>query len=1115
MNKRATSSAIATTRQSSAVSAPHRPNQIWIACCLAGLSATSMLAQGAPLTLATAPPGSGGREPAPNVIVTVDNSGSMTGFSNGVSGTTKIADLKTALTQTFMQSNVADDRIRLAWQSMWSCRGIPNASAPCSGKNRMKRLAGGSAGDGTHRGNFLTWVNGLAAGGNTPSHLTFKAAGEYLRAPYIPGDINSPWSSNPGVTELPVLGCRRSFHIFLTDGEWNQDTSIAPSSDGDGIAMDGNADGTLKTFPSPDPGLVLPVGTPPSFPNYPVSGPGSDQTRVTRDTYGSASLGTLADLAFYYWSTDLQPGIPNIVKPLYKDKNTATYGATTLQPFWNPKNNPATWQNMTNYTIGFGPGANWTTAPAWTGNTWGGAGYTNLVNGTAGFGNPIGGSLDDRRRDLWHMAVNSRGKYVYADSTSTLKTAFQDILDNIIAATTPPPVSISASSSSLRTNSNVYIASYEGADWSGLITAFPISAGTGAMGSTPSWYAAIADDDGSAATPKVPFGLDLPSFSVAGRVVISQNGSAGISWEWANLSTAQKASLQPSDTNGSNRLDYVRGDRTKEVTYAGPFRNRGSRLGDIANSNIWYVGAPSGGYIGSGYSAFYTTNKTRTPMIYVGANDGMLHGFDATTGSPTSGFEKLAYVPKGMLSKLVSFTSPSYVHQYFVDGSPFVGDADVGSGSWKSVLVGGLGGGGKGYFILNVTNPSGFTAANASNIAMYDNTDAPSADDGHLYSPPVINEAVQDKSEQIVKMNDGRWAVVMGNGYNSVNERPVLIIHYLDNNTRKLIAPTCVASCTGFVGTNGLSAPRLLDLNNDGTVDVAYAGDLQGNLWKFDLSGSVSTSWGIPFTDGSGNSMPYFVAKSAVGNVRQPITTAPFAMAHPKGGVMLAFGTGRNITDTDPNSLGTDTMWGIWDNSLITVSGGTVTMAAPSKSTGVGPINLGTDIGRPGSSVLVQQTVSPGVTDTGGKLFYDVARNNVVYTTTTATQRGWYVDWPMAGVRVLHNPMSFFGEKILVQSTLPNSGGAATTETCNLSTLPERTFLSVFNMFTGNPSVSPVFSPINPLISRANLGIAEVNPGDSAKFRHDGSFKVLSPGGSTELSGGEDMGARPSWREFQ
>ncbi len=713
-----------------------------------------------------------------------------------------------------------------------------------------------------------------------------------------------------------------------------------------------------------------------------------------------------------------------------------------------------------------------------------------------------------RPSELWHAALNGRGKFYPARDASALNAAFTNILDNIIADTSTPLVSISASSSSLRTDSNVYIAEYAGATWAGNIKSYTVAAGTGEIGTTPIWYAA-----GTVAS--VGQGLDATGFSDTARLVLSHDGTTGISWEWGNLSTPQKALLKTgseTDTDGTNRLNYVRGDRTKEVgaVTPGPFRTRASRLGDIVNSNIWFVGKPSGGYSDAAYATFRTANVGRTPVIYVGANDGMLHGFGASDG-----VERIAYVPKGVLSKLVSFSSPSYTHKYFVDGQPFSGDAEVGVGNWKTLLVSGLGGGGKGYFILDVTNPTNFTTANAATIVKADTTDSTDADLGHIYSPAVVDDGRADKSGQIVKMNDGKWAVVMGNGYNSTNEQPVLIVHYVDGTTPRKITPVCASSCPGFVGNgNGLSAPRLLDLNSDGKVDVAYAGDLQGNLWKFDLASATNTNWKVAFAPVSGSSVPYFVAKSAT-NVRQPIVSAPYAMLHPKGGIMLAFGTGRNVTDTDPASVGTDTMWGVWDNSAIDVSATPVTFTDPS----LGVVNAGSDTSRP--TTLVQQThalagtEAPVGTETVGKVFYDVSRNGVVYTTDATTKRGWYLDWPVAGLRVLHNPVIFKGERILVQSTVPQSGSAVAGETCTPTSLPEKTFVSVFNMFSGNPSQTQVFTPIDTGIPTANLGIAQINPGDFSRYIGDGNVRLSGPAGSTNLKTGEGLGLRSNWREYQ
>lgn len=1072
--------------------APYSRTRLWQACVLAAVASSSWSAFGAPLTLASSPPGAGGREPAPNVVVSVDNSGSM--------GAAGIATLKAALNDTFSAAKVPDGRIRLAWQAMWGCRGIPNTAAPCSGTNVMKRL------EGAHRTNFFNWVTTLAAGGWTPSHVTFAGAGDYLAADHYRAldatytdRKHSPWASNPGVTEAPVLGCRRSYQIFMTDGEWNSTTGWA--NIGDSTSRNANSDGTAYTFPLPDAALVLPAGTPASYASYPITG---DQTRATRDTFGTATVSTLADLAFSYWSRDLQPNIPNLVQPLYKDKNPVAVGGTTLQPFWNLKNNPATWQNMTTFAIGFNAAATLGGAPAWdnAAGSWGGAGYIGLVNGTANWVDPLNAGTAGKAHELWHAALNSRGRFVPAPTAAALSTAFQDILDNILADTSKAAVSIGANSTTTRTVSTAFVASYDASlGWAGTVNAFPLSK-KGVLGATPSWMAA-----GKIAA--VGQGLDALGFDESTRVVLSHNGSNGISFEWANLASGQKTQLKSgadTDTVGQNRLKFVRGDKTKELGAGGAFRDRVSRLGDIVGSNIWYVSKPSGDYVGAAYATFRGTNYTRAPMVYVGANDGMLHGFDAATGA-----ERIAYVPKGVMGKFINYSNPAYTHEYFVDHQPASGDADVGSGTWKTVLFGGLGGGGTGYYILDITNPSSFSAANANSIVMADTTGGSDADIGHIYSPPVIADGSPEKSKQVVKMNDGKWAVVMGNGYNSTNERPVLVIHYLDGTTALKITPTCASSCPGFIGDgNGLSAPRLLDLNSDGKVDVAYAGDLKGNLWKFDLTSATASSWGVAYSN-----TPYFVAKNP-SNVRQSITTAPFVLPHPLGGLMLAFGTGRNITTADPGATAAtdiDTMWGVWDNMALSQTAGIVTMTDST----LGTINLGSDTTRP--ATLVQQTAAAAVLDTDGKEFNDISRNAVAFTKTASTKRGWYLDWPHGGERVLQNPIGFGNDRVFVFSGIPQSGSAAVGETCTPTTVPAKAYISVFNLFSGNPSVTPVFSALDSSMAMGDKAHVEVAPGDKTMIIGPDVIRLVGASdgaaGATPVKVGSGSGIRSNWREYQ
>lgn len=989
----------------------------------------------APLNFTTAPAGASAREPAPNIIVSVDDSGSM-----GASG---MATLKAALTQTFSVSNVADGRVRLAWHSMNTCMALStNGATPanCGAFNGIAPL------EGNHRTNFLNWVNinlpALPPNSNlTPSHQMLQRSGEYLRTT---GQY-SPYRSTPGsTTDSTELSCRKSFNIFMTDGAWNT-FQASPYLDGNGISVGGgNADGISKTFPD---GVQYV--------------PETAQTRLYSDPWGSTTVSTLSDVAFHYWSTDLQPTLSNNVRPSVNWTGTETVGANTLQQYWNPRNNPATWQHMTTYSIGFNPLATtWLGSPTYTiaSGMYGGPGYIGIANThewvsplcSAVAGNPdtIGGNLDCnvntkwnargnyRSSELWHMALNSRGKFVPAPDAQSLVTAFRTILDDILAQTSRPLVAVTASSSRLTAGNFAYVAGYDSqSNWSGSLAAFAINPTTSRPATTATWRAEQW--------------LNTPTFSVANRVVLTHNGTQGRSFKWENLSTNQQLAIQGADSTatGTARISYLRGDRSLEGA-AGSMRTRSSRLGDIVNSNIWYTGKPTRtAFELPGHASFRTTQAGRTPTVYVGANDGMLHGFDANTGK-----ELLAYVPAGLYgtttnSPLRDLTRTNYSHRYYVDGHPFTSDVNIGgSGAtdWRTVLVGSLGAGGKGYFILDVTNPSNFVdpGTGVSNVVLKDETATADADIGHIFGAAVVDDLTASRSEQIVRLNDssvtaGRWAVVMGNGYNSTNERPVLLIQYLDGAKELRKIPV-----TSATGDNGLGVPRPVDLNGDGKIDLVYAGDLKGNLWKFDLTSNTPANWTLAF---SGS--PLFIAKDSAGTP-QPITSAPYWRTGPSnlGGVQVLFGTGRNVTTTDPGDTQVQSIYSVWDMSQYSWVGSN-------------PVN-GTDgsvITGARSTALVPQTQTSA--SANGR-FFGTSSNAVTYSRVLASaKRGWFFDLPVSRERVLTHPFAFEGDQILINSLVPTS--SASGETCDLTTATGSGYLNVFNIYSGAPPKNNVFGTGN------------------------------------------------------
>ncbi|HVS25030.1 MAG TPA: PilC/PilY family type IV pilus protein, partial [Gammaproteobacteria bacterium] len=299
---------------------------------------------------------------------------------------------------------------------------------------------------------------------------------------------------------------------------------------------------------------------------------------------------------------------------------------------------------------------------------------------------------------------------------------------------------------------------------------------------------------------------------------------------------------------------------------------------------------PSAGYTFDNYLSYAAANASRAGVVAVGANDGMLHVLDAATGN-----EAFAYIPSVVVQNLDNLAAIIYTHTYFVDGPLTAGDAYYG-GAWHTVLVGGLGAGGQGYFAVDLTSPTVSSEANAATKVMWEFRpgSAGATNLGYGYSRPSI-----------VKMNNGQWAAVVSNGYMSSTGAASLLI--LNIQTGAVIREIVVPDNTG----NGLSSPTLIDTNGDFTVDVAYAGDLNGNVWKFDLSSSTPSSWAIP----AGMAGKPLFQTPVSGTVRQPITTAPEVGRQSQGGYMVYVATGRLFTTSDAVDKSQQAAYGLWDNN--------------------------------------------------------------------------------------------------------------------------------------------------------------------------------------------------------
>ncbi len=492
---------------------------------------------------------------------------------------------------------------------------------------------------------------------------------------------------------------------------------------------------------------------------------------------------------------------------------------------------PAFWQHMTTFGISIGL----------KGNLDPKADLNAITTGAKRWGNPLDTEDEDRIDDLWHASINGHGSFVVARDPTEFARALIEALATV-EERGGSASNVTANSTSFISGARIYQARYVSGKWTGELAAFDASA-SGAS-DTATWKGS-------------------QGIALTGRRVYTWTGTAGATFPTANQITALARSTGVAPVNGTDNAAYIKGDRSKEIQSGGSLRNRAGLLGDIVNSSPMYV--------------------ADTNTIYVGANDGMLHAFDAgdvDTATTSDGKELWAYVPGGInFTQLSTYSDPQYAHRYFVDGSVVVSTRKQTPA--QNILVGALGRGGKGLYALDVTTPSTFDSTKAKwEIGGAD------ADMGMVLGDPLI-----------VTLNDGTKAVIVSNGVNSTNGNSVLFV--INLQTGALIKKID----TGVGSDNGLSEPRGRDIDGNGTVDYVYAGDLKGNLWKFDLTATASTSWGI-----AGN-RPLYKTRSG-----QAITAGVAIARNPLDGrAWVFFGTGRYLEYADNADNTVQAMYGVQD----------------------------------------------------------------------------------------------------------------------------------------------------------------------------------------------------------
>lgn len=1077
---------------------------------------------------------------------------------------------RSSLARVFGSSNLAGttasngygSTIRVAWQNLYTSDSftlqnstiisslIDNnpttcaSSEPALGSQALQANTITTA-PSCYRSDFFNWIFQVPATSGTPTRSALNRAGIFferggtLNSAVSKGDLHDPYWQPPstGTGNGSELSCRQNFHMLITDGLWN-----------------GDSDGPLTSaLTTPSNISSLPDNT-----TFPATSNGVTAIYGQVNDGGDSGYASLSTIAFNYWATNLRPDLYDpangkFVAPYITDTTTGVVTSSTQssngtndanlndEVYFNPKNDPANWPHMSEYLIGLGVNGvlNYSTNTNCTATAAVAADACDLRKGVAnstgsigwptpnGSGNGIAANIDD----TWHAALAGRGQFFSAGNPSDLVTTLSSVLTSIQARAATPTIS-AVNASVLTTGALSFETGYSSIDWTGVLEAFGLNS-DGTTGPAV-WNA------GSILTSGTPSATSrqilTSSLSSGGSVASGMTFESTSSFDTVETAGLGPASATTNDTQ-ANRINYLRGNRTNESN--GTYRTRDSLLGAIIDSQPVYVSYPSSGYTNSwpsgspeataaaasngtddlSYDSFVADHASRNPTVYVGANDGMLHAFNApvptcgatdpSTGYCTSytagtnaGNEVFAYVPRAVYGNLGSLTNAtSFSFQPTVNGSPVTSDVFFSENSqdtWHTLLVGGLRLGGRGVYALDITDPTKVTEANASSNVLWefdsdvtassgctaivgtgtDSTGCKPTDLGFTYGQPNIG-----------RLANGKWVVIVPSGYFpdcSQTDKPTICnssspptnptdssgnpysaLFVLDAQTGALIAelktPTNITGVTSY----GLSSPVLGDYNNDQIDDVAFAGDLAGNLWRFDLSDPSPSNWKVtltyqPTTQGA-----------------QPITTMPRLFPDSTTNrFMVVFGTGKYIGASDNTSTTVQAVYGIRDE--LDGSGNPVTVS--------------------GTSSLVSQTLS-AVTGTGtlaGATLLELTNNAV-----SASAEGWYFNLSTTtngvqtdiGERVVVTPAALFNSNTVVISTLI----PGTSDPCNPTTSGSILFV---NASTGSPGTVGVTS----LGGFPYVG-AQVN-----NVRTSGTLPVTTPvgGGSSILPGVTIKGTNPA-----
>jgi type IV pilus assembly protein PilY1 len=1015
----------------------------------------------------------------------------------------------------------------------------------------------GNGDSGTQRAAFWTWLANESPDGQTPLRMALNAVGQYYKT-------SQPWNTMPGEPGYvqggtgPQYACRASYTILTTDGFWNGGEPSSPDDLSGAASTNG-----------PDNSPVLPGAITQYTAKAPFSG---------GETSGEGA--SLADVATYYWEHDLS-SLPNEVAAGTAD--------------------PATWQHMTTFTmgLGFSPehiNPTGTTIPQIFAWARGGGEITKFSWPTPSGSADDGEGSINNIADLAHAAVNGHGDFFSAKNpeelTNDLSKALSEISSRVVAAA-PAAVNTSVVSQ----GALAFSTGYTTRDWSGLLEADTVNDNGTVDAKNPIWragYQLNADYHSQTGYSNRDVYTDAYTLVTNDNdEITSATFDDGFQFTAENSSSLDADETQgleaPALTGGQdtlgNRINYLLGDDRYEGSL---YRTRDSILGAIIHAQPVYVSYPASGYhdnwpsnspeaeASETYSAFVNANASRAGTVYMAANDGMLHAFDAALKCSTedpdtnqcikygpnqeaaAGSERWAFIPRAVyanLGNLIPTNQTRAAEFHFrptVNATPVTRDVYFSkndgdghyTGNWHTILTGGVGIGGRGVYALDITDPTSFSAADVlwefdSDMTMSQGCVASygtckSSDLGYTISQPNIG-----------RLANGRWVVLVPNGYfpdcstpdiptATVDEckaiaaeapthdgKPYSALFVVDAQTGKVIAelktPTDLQGVTSF----GLATPVLGDYGGGQVDQVAFAGDVEGNLWRFNLSSADPKDWSVTLA---------YKGVSINGHQGvQPITTMPRLFPDPATNhFMVVFGTGKylgvgdNVVQT--NGDGTpvaQALYGIRDQGDSATSANAYSLADGDlverylKET-TAPAELpGSNVANPNAGASLRCVTT---SKDESCAFGQASPTNPV----PADKGGWYINLATttsdgtinnAGERIVVNPGTVFASNTVVVQTLITGGAAS--NPCDPLT---KGALMTFNGVTGGASGVSSLGGGN--IAGGRINNARTS-GELPMISALGGAKLYIPGSTltnstsdSPLTGDLPMWRRRSWHEI-